>query len=101
MRNVAITGQSAAIACVDAQMHNQSYKFISAHLPHSGLDDFVFEGSSEMLQQAVSRMHGPDCLCFLGMDANAVIGCQTEDDDRYVRTWGHGFRDDYGHYFNT
>eukprot|EP00973_Karenia_brevis_P070247 9764216-Karenia_brevis.AAC.1 len=100
MSEISSQGHGGRSMSLDVKVLDTKMRFISAHLPHSGLEDSLYHGELAHMEKLVRDTNLANQFCFIGMDANASIGRRTEyDDSSCVAAWGYGNRDDRGHYF--
>ena len=92
-------GDGGRIGILDAIIEGQAWRLITAHLPHAECSDAVYEASLRTLQGQIP-LPVDARLCAVGVDANAVVGKQTDSDDtRIIGSWGLGPRSDRGRLF--
>ena len=71
------------VCFIDVVISNLNYRFISAHLPHSGYGDLDYAAALEMLGSTITHSQLTHTL-VIGVDANAVVGQQSDFDDANI-----------------
>ena len=85
------------LAVLDVCIRSQKYCFMSCHLPHAGYSDIMFEAALAVLEETVAAARVQMRIVIVGIDANAVIGSQLENDvSKIIGPWGLGDRNERG-----
>ena len=90
------------LAQVNVHMHGLNMCLMTSHLPHSGYSDAQYEAALAQLEEAIGRARQSLQHVAVGVDANAVIGQQTDHDSRrVVGKWGLHSRNERGDLFTA
>jgi hypothetical protein len=90
------------LAFVDVLMHGISVRLMTSHLPHGDRSDVEFDAALACLEEAVSVGRKLGHRIVVGIDANAIIGKQLENDSpRIVGQWGVQDRNERGVMFSA
>ena len=85
------------VAQVDVQIHGLKLRLLSAHLPHGDRSDVEYEAALSCLECAVKDAESSQRHVAIGIDANAVLGCQSlHDSKRVIGKWGLHARNERG-----
>jgi hypothetical protein len=68
---------------LDITNADEHWRLISTHFPHCGYSDTDYEHALEILARALPQNRRTTRTC-IGVDANAVVGKQTDHDDPEV-----------------
>ena len=88
------------IAFIDLELGQQMIRFINVHLPHSEFAQVEFDATLEYVQSVIEEGWKFKRLNICGLDANAVLGAQLEDDiGDIIGRHNYGERNDRGFEF--
>jgi len=85
------------IGYLDLDLEQVYLRLVTAHLPHSDFHDDVYEATLLEVESIVESARRGGRMTVIGMDANAIIGGQSQqDDESIIGTNGLGRRNERG-----